>query len=157
LTRMPNRPAATGRRSIDRSPTGPDPARLAAVLTRAWLEIRAGRRALSQLKPFATPAVLERLALQLERTPGGVVPRVRSVTATRPGPDACEACVTVDYPDGRTTALAVRLERHQRAWRVVELASPESGLPPLVTAPLPPGWRPKDAFDEVLEEAAWQA
>ena len=152
MTRAPVRPAGTRARALRASPPGPDPARLAGVLTRAWLEVRAGRRPLGQLRPVVTPAVYRRLAAQLTSTPSAVVPQVRKVTASSPSPDVCEACVTVATDGGRTTAYAVRLERHVGAWRVVELAAPEAGLKPLPTASLPPGWRPRDAFDEVLEE-----
>lgn len=151
MTLAPPRRIGSRSRAISRPPAGPDPARLAAVLTRAWLEVRAGRRALAQLAPVVTPAVLDRLAAQLDRKHhGGVVPRVRRVTVSHPNPDACEACVTVEDDQGRTTAFALRLERHKGAWRVVELAAPEAGLAPLpATSAMP---RARDAFDEVLAE-----
>ena len=145
----------TRHRPADRRPADPDPARLAAVLARAWLEVHAGRRSLPQLRPLLSPATYRRLASQLRTTPpvpASDGPHVRRVVSTHPAPGACEATVLVER-DGRISAIAVRLERHRGAWRAVELTPPEAGLPPLPTRSLPPGHRPRDAFDEVLEEA----
>ena len=142
-------------RPADRRPPDPDPARLAAVLSRAWLEVHAGRRSLTQLRPLLSPATYRRLATQLRTTPpapGGDGPHVRRVVATQPAPGACEATVLVER-GGRISAIAIRLERHRGAWRAVELTAPEAGLPPLPTRSLPRNHRPRDAFDEVLEEA----
>lgn len=130
------RPART--RPAGGRPPGPDPTRLAGLLARTWLEIRAGRRPLGQLEPLLAPAVRRRLLLQLRTRPRGEpigVGRISRVTATRPTTEACEATVLVEY-DGRTTAFAVRLEQHRGTWRVVELTPPEAGLPPLSTASL---------------------
>ena len=136
------------------APPGPDPQRLAGLLVRAWLEVRARRRPLMQLTPLLAPAVRRRLAIQIaprgdhhSRQPA----RVRRVRASSPSPSVCEAVVVVEQAD-RTTAFAVRLERHRGAWRAVELAAPEAGLPALRTASLPPGHHMPDAFDEVLAE-----
>ncbi len=145
----------TRHRPADRRPPDPDPARLAAVLARAWLEVHAGRRSLTQLRPLLSPATYRRLTAQLRTTPpaaSGDGPHVRRVVSTHPVPDACEATVLIER-DGRLSAIAVRLERHRGAWRAVELTAPEAGLPPLPTRSLPRGHRPRDAFDEVLEEA----
>jgi hypothetical protein len=79
-------------------------------------------------------------------------PRTATVVATSPREDACEACVTVEHPDGRISAFAVRLERHLGVWRVADLAAPESGLHPLPTASFPDGYTPRDAFDEAEDE-----
>lgn len=139
------------REAIDRP--GPGPARLAGLLARAWLEVRDRRRPLAQLAPLLAPAVRRRLEAQV-RPPGragtGRV-RVRRVTATSPSAGVCEAVVVVD-DDVRATAIAVRLERHRGAWRAVELAAPEAGLPALRTASAPAGHRPPDAFDEALAD-----
>lgn len=142
-------------RPTPRRPPGPDPAGLAALLARTWLEVRAGRRPLSQLEPLVAPAVHRRLASQLPRRAWAdhhPAIRVRRVVATTPQSDVCEATVLVDQDD-RTTAIAVRLERHRGAWRAVELTAPEAGLPPLPTASLSSGAVLRDAFDEVFEEA----
>jgi hypothetical protein len=153
VTRSPTRPPAATTRPLTARPPGPDPDRLAALLVRTWLEIRAGRRPLEQLSPLVAPAVRRRLAAMVSRRPGPMpTGRVHKVRSTRPSPGACEACVTVVDETGRTTAIAVRLERHLGAWRVTELMAPEAGLPPLTTSSLPEGYRPRDAFDEVLEE-----
>jgi hypothetical protein len=152
----PERPPAGPSASIrpPRGPIrGPDPARLAGVLVRCWLEARAGRRPLTQLRPHVSSAVFRRLATRLP--PVGApaeLATVRSVHLRAPARDAREGCVTVRHPSGRTTAVAVRLERHRGRWRAVELMDPESGLPPLATSSLPPGYRPRDAFDEAEEE-----
>lgn len=135
-------------------PPGPDPRRLAALLARTWLEVREGRRPLAQLAPVLAPSLQRRLEHQLTVRPQAPShpTRVRRVAAFWPTPAACEAAVVVDR-GGRTTAVAVRLERHLGAWRVVELTAPEDGLPALVTASLPDDYRPRDAFDEALEES----
>jgi hypothetical protein len=135
-------------------PPGPEPRRLAALLARTWMEVREGRRPLAQLAPVLAPSLQRRLEHQL--TVGSPAPshptRVRRVAESWPTPTACEAAVSVERA-GRTTAVAVRLERHLGAWRVVELTAPEDGLPALVTASLPDDHRRRDAFDEVLEES----
>ncbi|GGI03932.1 Rv3235 family protein [Egicoccus halophilus] len=146
----PGRPPAGRPGRGPRRPAAPDPQRLAGLLVRAWLEVRAGRRTLRQLEPLVSPSVYQRLADQLppapRRAPLGRVVRVR---ATSPTPRVCEAAVLVRCGP-RTTAVAVRIERHLGQWRAVELTAPESGLAPLTTATLPPDWRPRDSFDEVL-------
>lgn len=114
---------------------GPEPERLAAIIARTWIEVRIGRRPLAQLLPLVAPAVRRRLVAQLPpaRTLHGIPDaRVRRVVASRPSPRACEATVLIER-SGRVTAIAIRLERHRGAWRVVELTAPESGLAPLST------------------------
>ena len=133
---------------------GPDPARLAALLARTWLEIRARRRPLTQLEPLLSPAVRRRLASQVAGagdTRSLAPARVRTVWTTAPEPSVCEAVVLVAQ-EGRITAIALRLERHRGRWRAVELAAPESGLPALRTASADHHRRLPDAFDEVLAE-----
>lgn len=130
-THEPRRPA-----SAPAGGTRPDPQRLAALLTRTWLEVRSGRRPLAQLAPLLTPALHRRLASQIPRPPlaGGGMVRVRRTVVSQPAEGACEASVVVEQ-GGRVTAFAVRLERYHGAWRVVELTAPELGLRPLSTAP----------------------
>lgn len=147
----PTRPSREPRRSGDDRPR---PEALAALLVGVWLEVRAGLRPLRQIEPLVTPVVYRRLGLQMPRVrelaPPGRVSRVR---ACSPGDDVFEAAVTVTA-GGRTTAVAVRLERHRGRWRAVELTAPEAGLTALTTGTLPRGRRPRDAFDEVLGDAA---
>lgn len=151
---LPNRPRHRGGRPARAARrTAPDPQRLAGLLVRVWLEVRAGRRPLPQLEPLVAPVVYRRLADQLTGPRDLAVARVGRVHACTISDDVCEAAVTIHHAE-RTTAVAVRLERHLGLWRAVELTAPESGLAPLATASLPPGWRPRDAFDEVLEEEA---
>jgi hypothetical protein len=154
VTRPPSRPPAATTRPLTERPPGPDPARAAGLLVRAWLEVRAGRRPLAQLDALVAPAVLRRLASQLPAHPraGAPMPLVRKVRASYPSAAACEACVTVLEASGRITAIAVRLERNLGRWRVVEMMAPEAGLPPLATSSFRDGHRPRDAFDEVLDE-----
>jgi hypothetical protein len=134
-------------------PPGPDPRRLAGLLARTWLEVREGRRPLAQLSPLLAPSLQRRLEhlLVAAPRPDHHPTRIRRVRASWPTPAACEAAVLVER-DGRTTALAVRMERHLGAWRAVELTAPEDGLRPLPTASLPDGYRRRDAFDETCEE-----
>lgn len=140
-------------------PPGIDPGRLAGLLARAWLEVRARRRPLAQLAPLLTPAVRRRLEVQIapvETARHLGQAHVRRVRTSQPSSMACEAVVLVEQ-DERTSAIVVRLERHHARWRVVELASPEAGLPALRTASHPtPRPRP-DAFDEVLAEVGEDA
>jgi hypothetical protein len=153
VTRTPTRPPASTTSPVRGRPPGPDAARLATLLVRAWLEVRSGHRPLEQLAPLVTPAVHRRLAATLPAHPKPTrVARVHKVRATHPTPSTCEACVTVAGEHGRLTAIAIRLERHLGVWRVTEMMAPEAGLPPLTTASLPEGYRPRDAFDEILEE-----
>lgn len=115
----------------------PDPARLAGLLVRTWIEVRAGRRPASQLAPLVTPTMLRRLRIVSRRGQGPVVvPNVRRVTATYPTAGVCEAVVTVTWPSQRVSAVAVRLEAHDGRWRAVELTAPESGYTPA------PSWSP---------------
>lgn len=152
-----SRTSATARRrpSTPRRRTSPDPHRLAGLLVQVWGEICSGRRPFAQLRPLVAPALRRQLFAQLPRGPalqGGSTIRIRRVIGCTPSPDACEASVLVER-DGRTTAVAVRLERHRGAWRAVELTAPEAGLRPLTTASSPEhAPRPPDAFDEVLGE-----
>jgi hypothetical protein len=154
---VPSRPPASLTRPVtDRAP-GPDLDRFLLLLVRTWLEVRAGHRPLAQLTPLLAPAVTRRLQAELRRrvpaTPAAPG-RVRRVRTTAPSARAREACVTVETADGRTTAVALRIERHRGAWRVTELMAPEAGLPPLMTSSLPDDHRDRDAFDEVDDEAA---
>jgi hypothetical protein len=153
---LPSSPATGTRRPLGGRPPGPDPIRLAGLLARAWLEVRAGHRALDQLAPLVSPAARRRLASQLAHRPAspaiGPPPRVRRLIGSTPSEGVREVTVLVEH-GGRTTAIAVRMERHRGAWRAVELTAPEAGLPPLPTASLAPGHRVRDAFDEVFEEA----
>ncbi len=149
----PRRRAHATRRPPDRRPPAGDPARLAALLTLVWLEIRAGRRPASQIVPLTAPALRRRLYARIplaSQLTGSPVASIRHVRSFAPTPDAYEVAVVVDEGE-RTVGYAVRIERHHGAWRAVELAAPDDGLPALRTASraTPPA-RPIDAFDEVL-------
>lgn len=147
MTALPSAPAAATVTPLRSHPPGPDPARLAGLLAAAWFEVRSGRRTLEQLSPLITPAVGRRLAMQVQqrsRARRSVGATVRRVVASRPAPDACEAVVLVDC-NGRTTAVAIRMERHRGSWRAVDLTAPEDGLPALTSRPTR---RQHDAFDD---------
>lgn len=136
-------------------PVGDAPGRVAGLLVLAWAEVRAGQRPLRQLEPLLSPAIRRRLAVQAppRRPPIHQAISIRKVVVRHPSPQACEAVVLIER-DRRVTAVAVRLERHLGRWRAVDLTAPEAGLTALPTASLPPGYRPRDAFDEVAEEEA---
>jgi hypothetical protein len=122
-------PRAT--RSTGPQPTRPDPQRFVAAVARAFLEIEAGLRPLSQLTPLLCPALDLRLAPTIHRNdsplPSGDA--VVSVRCQRLPDDRIDAAVVVRR-GGRFGVLAMRVERHQGAWRIVELARPEDGRPP---------------------------
>lgn len=153
MSTRPATPALGTRRPLDARPPGPDPVRLAGLLARAWLEVRTGRRSLHQLAPLLSPAARRRLAMQLRhaRASDQQPARIKRLVPSTPAADACEVSVIVELGQ-RTSAIAVRMERHRGAWRAVELTAPEAGLAPLPTASLPAGHRVRDAFDEVFEE-----
>ncbi len=147
-------PARARVRPLEGRPPGPAPDRLAHLLVQVWLEVRAGRRPLSQLDPLLAPAARRRLAAQLLPRPDPTIPvgRVQRIRSYAPTRDACEASVVVRQ-GARTTAFAVRLERHRGVWRAVELTAPEAGLAPLPTASLGRDAPLRDAFDEAAAEA----
>jgi hypothetical protein len=153
---LPSSPDIGTRTPMAGRPPGPDPVRLAGLLARAWMEVHAGHRPFRQLAPLVSPAARRRLASQLPDRPVaepiGPPPRVRRLIDFTPTAGVHEVTVLIDHA-GRTTAIAVRMERHRGAWRAVELTAPEAGLPPLPTASLAHDHRVRDAFDEVFEEA----
>lgn len=154
MTPIPHRTATP----LTTRPVGDAPGRVAGLLVLAWAEVRAGRRPFRQLDPLLSPAIRRRLAVQAppRRPPTHQAIAIRKVVVRHPTPEACEAVVLVQR-DRRVTAVAVRLERHLGRWRAVDLTAPEAGLTALPTASLPPGYQPRDAFDEVAEEAEQHA
>lgn len=115
------------------SPGGPEPERLVLAVARAFLEVEAGLRPLSQLTPLLCPALDLRLSATI-RDPNGRRPPVdaiRSVRCTRLPDGGFEAAVVVRRGE-RCGALVVRAERREGAWRIVEIARPEGepGGPP---------------------------
>ena len=156
MSTLPSSPSVRSGRLPAGRPPGPDPVRLAGLLARAWLEVRAGHRPLAQLAPLLSPAARRRLSAQLSsasppRRPGPP-PKVRRLVDFVPVAGVHEVTVLIDHA-GRVTAISVRMERHRGAWRAVELTAPEAGLPPLPTASVVHDRRPRDAFDEVFEDA----
>lgn len=131
-------------RPADGRPPGvPDPLRLARAVVVAWLEVESGRRPLEQLAPILAPVIARRIAATVRHN------RRRGVAPWGPGADVVVAChgqsldeascdaVVVVRIGPRITAVAVRVERHRGAWRVVELARPEDGYDAVRTASLP--------------------
>lgn len=114
----------------------PDPVRLAELLVVTWLEVLAGHRPITQIRPLLAPALYRQLCDQLKPRSVGSQPatRVRAVFSCSPSATTLEASVLVEQRQ-RVTALAVRVERHQGMWRAVELTAPEAGLRPLGTVP----------------------
>lgn len=143
MTRSP-RSRPTAARRITR-PTDPAEAeRLVPALARWYLEYLAGHRGLEQLGDLVTPAVAARLRHRRGDARGSPTvpdPAVAATTVVRstlrwPSDTRCEATVLV-LRDGRTTAVAITLQRHPDRWRVTELASPEDGVPALRATPVP--------------------
>jgi hypothetical protein len=134
-----------GRRRVSR-PTDPTEAeRLVPALARWYLEFLAGLRPLSQVEELVTPAVAVRLGHRRQarcRAEGGTpdptlaAATIGRVTLRWTSATRCEALVLVTHGE-RTTALTITLQRHPRRWRVVELASPEDGVPALRATPVP--------------------
>lgn len=108
-------------------PSAPDPERLARAVAHAFLEVEAGRRPLSQLERALSPALWQRLCRLAPRPgPGPTGDAVIAVHGQRITDDAFDAAVVVRRGE-RCGVIALRLERHRAAWRVVELARPEDG------------------------------
>lgn len=133
-------------------PPNVDPTRLAGVVVLAYLDVLAGRRAFSQIAPLFSPAAGLRLRPQLagERQPEQWQPtKIARIIMQAPHANAREACVLITRAS-RTTAMTVRLERHQGMWRVAELSSPDNPSPALRTAACPTTVR--DAFDAAADD-----
>ena len=117
-------------RPADRRPgSQPDPRRLATVVAKLFLEVEQGRRPLPQLEPLMCPALYARLRRTIEPHRPARGPRHRTVAVLSahvyPAEgDAYDAAIVVRR-GGRAGSLALRLERHAGAWRVVELGRPE--------------------------------
>lgn len=168
LERRP-RGTATARPGGASAGQRPNPASLARVLVAVWIDVVDGLRPMAQLVDHVAPALERRLTAQLvtrqgpgtrrptngsvAQTPRGASPgerpRVRTVRLQTPTMTTVETVVLVER-SGRVSAYAVRLERHDEAWRAVELTAPESGLPALRTRSRPAKTPRPDAFDEVL-------
>ena len=136
-----------------RPPNAPDADRFVAAVARTFLEVEAGHRPLAQLTPLLAPALQSRLAARPRRSragPGdGAVLGVRTCVIGR---DVVDGAAVVRRGE-RASVLAIRIERHRGAWRVVEIARPEDGRAATVTRSRP--WAPPepDAFDEAAAEA----
>lgn len=137
---------------IETAPTiEPDLSRLVPALALLYLEVEAGCRPAHQVRGLVSPALYERLTVRprtgrrTRRVPSARA--IRAVHCSSPRPDAVEASVVVCAPP-RTTALAIRLERHVGRWRMVELSRPEDGEPPRRTSSLEHRSVRPDAFDD---------
>jgi hypothetical protein len=137
-------------------------ASFAALLAMMLIEVLDGHRSAGQLDRLVTPAVALRVRYwqrvvatrrRRRRPSTAAPPSVRSVRCQRQGDDAAESAVVIDH-QGRSRAIAVRLDRCNGVWLATDLAPPEGGLPALSTSRLrlvPP---PRDAFDETEEAGA---
>lgn len=135
------RPRTVPSRPVQRRTDPADADRLLAALARWYLEFLAGRRPADQISGLLSPAVVARIESRRRavRTVDGSRPAapgpavVRSLKTQWTSDHTCEATVLVER-DGRTTALAVTLQRRETSWRVVELSSPEDGVEALRAA-----------------------
>lgn len=103
---------------------GPDPARLAGLVARLFLEVERGRRPLAQLEPLMTRDLFARLRAALPPVSERSAPSSVVAVYACPGGDRCDAAVVVRR-GARVGSLAVRLERRGQVWRIAELARPE--------------------------------
>jgi hypothetical protein len=108
-----------------------------------FIEMQFGLRPVSSLDDIASNAArrrIRRLVQLASQRPPGRRGRGRSapvtvlhVRAQHPCAGALEASVTIEC-DGRIRALAIRLEQEIDRWMLVDIAPPEQGLLPAVTA-----------------------
>jgi hypothetical protein len=99
----------------------PDPARWAARLVQATVEVLAGRRPLQQLMPYTDDYVYAQLTGRLRRRRGpGRPPLLCSVHASEPRDGVAEVCAVV-RESGRVRAIAARLEGYDGRWRCTAL------------------------------------
>jgi hypothetical protein len=109
----------------------PDPARWAALVVQAVMEVVSGDRPITQLVRWTSPEVYEQLSWRRRqraagpnrRPDAGSSPRralVVSVHVCQPNDQVAEACATVRR-DGRVTAIALRLEVERESWRCTAL------------------------------------
>lgn len=145
----------SGRARPPRTDLAEEAERFTRTLIRLAGEVAAGRRPLPQLERVLAPTLLHRLAVGLRpgRERPQHLPQVGRVFVAPPSPTgAIEVTALLRDDDGRTTALAVRLEQHRGCWRATELTAPESGYAPLPTRSDPGGHRGPDAFDEAAAD-----
>lgn len=118
------------RRPADGRPgSQPDPRRLATAVAKLFLEVEQGRRPLPQLEPLMCPALYARLRRTIEPRHPARGPRHRTVAVLSahvyPAEDGAYDAAIVVRRDGRAGSLALRIQRHDGVWRVVELGRPE--------------------------------
>lgn len=105
--------------------------RILGAVARAALEVLAGCRPVTQLRPLIAPPLVQRLHQHRGSIREADLPRlddVGPIEAEWPTPDACEATVLCRLAE-RTAAMALRMERRDGAWRVVEAATPDMPRP----------------------------
>jgi len=132
-------------------------ARINALLARIVLcmaEMEEGWRPVGSLDAIASPLAARRirhLVHHAHRGPGRerrhgrrTIPlRVRSASSFHPSAGVTEGVVVIAR-ESRTCAYCIRLEDEGGVWRVVELARPDGGLRPAVTAASRTGAVPVD-------------
>jgi hypothetical protein len=99
---------------------------VAHALVQGLLEVLAGVRPLSQLRRATSLELYDRLELAVHTGPRATGPRptgaaVRSLHVQARADGVAEVCATV-HRDGRTTALALRMEGVRGRWCCTELA-----------------------------------
>ncbi|MGH1547881.1 Rv3235 family protein [Leifsonia poae] len=124
----PTRQAVPPIRAWDLS--DPDPGTLCSNLARCVIEILAGARPLDQISPWVSDAVyvhlLRRTVLAARAralsSEDALRPRMRigDPRLSRPSDGVVEAVVLV-HQQGRSRAVAMRLERHRARWRATTI------------------------------------
>lgn len=121
-------PAPGSRRPIGRRGARPEPVTAAVSVATAYLEVRAGRRGLTQLRDVLTRDAYRRArqAVVLRRRDacptGGT--SVSRIFASHPTPDSVEVAVVLRDGD-RVLVVAVRLDHCGGRWGVTDIGLPE--------------------------------
>jgi len=139
--------------------------RLAALAT-TFIEMQQGLRPVDALDTIASAAARRRIRAlaagathRRRRSVFRTAPiRVLRVHAMFPSAGAVEGSVIVEC-DGRVRAIALRLERWEAGWTLVEIAPPEGGLHAVITpaassASIAPPTRPRSSTRPPLRRAS---
>ena len=99
----------------------PDPKRLATQLLLGLLEVLSGTRPLRQLRASMSPAVLDTVERRLGGLPLRRPVRLVRVLTSRPADGVAEVSAVVTTGDGRTHAIALRMEAWNGGWLVTAI------------------------------------
>jgi hypothetical protein len=127
---------------------------LLAKIALCMAEMEQGQRPVGSLDAIASPLAARRirhLVHHADSRPGRIRRRVRrtvplhvrSTSSFQPSAGVTEGVVII-AAESRTRAYCVRLEREEGRWRLVELARPDGGLRPAITAASRTGGLPID-------------